>query len=111
MAATRSYMSCERIVESSKLLEGASPQNLEISRMLIDGVIEAPMGAHFTECAPDYGRDETFQKKYAATAKDPKAWETFRAEHLDVEDQRRPRRDRKRGCVPRTADASGCIAN
>ncbi len=26
------------------------------------GVVEAPNGAHFTSCAPDYGRDEAFQK-------------------------------------------------
>ena len=35
------------------------------------------MGAHFTECPPDYGRDEAFQREYAATAKDPEAWAQF----------------------------------
>ena len=34
---------------------------------MVDGVIEAPGGAHFTECPPDYGRDEAFQREYAAT--------------------------------------------
>ena len=54
---------------------------------MVDGVIEAPGGAHFTECPPDYGRDEAFQREYAATAKDPDAWETFKARYLDVESE------------------------
>ena len=32
---------------------------------MVDGVVEAPRGAHFTECPPDYGRDEAFQREYA----------------------------------------------
>ncbi len=51
---------------------------------MIDGVIEAPNGAHFTECPPDYNRDEAFQKEYAATAKDPEAWEAFKKRYLSV---------------------------
>ncbi len=47
-------------------------------------MIEAPGGAHFTECAGDYGRDEKFQSEYAATAKDEEAWEAFRSDYLDV---------------------------
>ncbi len=51
---------------------------------MVDGVIETPNGAHFTECPPDYGRDEKFQKEYALTAKDPAAWDAFKARYLDV---------------------------
>ena len=54
---------------------------------MIDGVIEAPNGAHFTECPPDYDRDEAFQREYAATAKDPEAWQSFQARYLDVESE------------------------
>ena len=43
------------------------------------------MGAHFTECPPDYGRDEAFQREYADTAKDPEAWAQFRADWLELE--------------------------
>ena len=32
--------------------------------MLVTGVVEAPNGAHFTSCVPDYGRDEAFQRAY-----------------------------------------------
>jgi len=52
--------------------------------MMVRGVGEAPGGAHFTECPPDYGRDEAFQKRYAASAKEPAAFEEFKATYLDV---------------------------
>ena len=51
---------------------------------IVDGVIEAPRGAHFTECPPDYERDEAFQREYAATAKDADAWERFRSTYLEA---------------------------
>ena len=57
---------------------------MRINRTMIDGVVETPNGAHFTECPPDYGRDEAFQKEYAATAKDPEAWKEFKARYLDL---------------------------
>ena len=60
--------------------------HLRISRMDVTGVIESPNGAHFTECPPDYGRDEAFQKRYAATAKSEEAWNEFRAEFLDLDE-------------------------
>jgi glutaconate CoA-transferase subunit A len=84
MAAERRFMSCERIVPTEDLLREGSVHTLKINRMMIDGVIEAPGGAHFTECPPDYGRDEAFQKEYAATAKDPAAWKEFRSRYLDL---------------------------
>ena len=87
MAAKRRFMSCEKIVDTSDLLKGGTHHTLKIHRALIDGVIEAPNGAHFTECPPDYGRDEAFQREYAGTAKDPDAWEAFRARYLDLESE------------------------
>jgi glutaconate CoA-transferase subunit A len=38
-----------------------------VQRHTVTGVVEAPNGAHFTSCAPDYGRDEAAQRKYATT--------------------------------------------
>ena len=43
-----------------------------------------PNGAHFTSCAPDYERDEAFQKAYAASAKSPEAWTEFRESWLQL---------------------------
>ena len=54
--------------------------------MLTDGVAEAPGGAHFTANPPDYGRDEAFQKEYAAAASDPAEWETFARRYVFVSD-------------------------
>ena len=45
-------------------------------------MVEAPGGAHFTNCVPDYGRDEAFHARYAAAAGDPADWQRFRAEYL-----------------------------
>jgi glutaconate CoA-transferase subunit A len=84
MAAKQRFMSCERIVQTSELGKEGSLHTLRINRTMIDGVIEAPGGAHFTECPPDYGRAEAFQREYAATAKDPEAWTAFKARYLDV---------------------------
>ena len=84
MAAERRFMSCEKIIATEDLLREGSVHTLKINRMMVDGVVEAPGGAHFTECPPDYPRDEAFQKEYAATAKDPAAWNAFRARYLDL---------------------------
>jgi glutaconate CoA-transferase subunit A len=88
MAAERRFMSCEKIISTEDLLREGNVHTLKINRMMVDGVVEAPGGAHFTECPPDYGRDEAFQKEYAATAKDPEAWKAFRTRYLDLESER-----------------------
>jgi glutaconate CoA-transferase, subunit A len=51
---------------------------------MVDGVVETPNGAHFTECVPDYPRDEAFQRAYTASAKSDEAWDEFRARYIDV---------------------------
>jgi glutaconate CoA-transferase, subunit A len=84
MAAEKAYLSAEEIVPTESLLEGQPLQSLLIDRMMVTAVAHARGGAHFTECPPDYGRDEAFQKEYAATAKDDAAWDAFRARYLDV---------------------------
>jgi len=87
LAAKRRFMSCEKIVATEDLLEEGSLHTLKINRMMVDGVIEAPMGAHFTECPPDYGRDEAFQKRYAQTAKDDSVWDSFKQDFIDIDSQ------------------------
>jgi glutaconate CoA-transferase subunit A len=87
LAAKLRFMSCEKIVPTEDLLSEGSVHSLKINRTMVDWVIEAPNGAHFTECPPDYGRDEAFQREYAATAKDPDAWEAFKSRYLDTVDE------------------------
>ncbi len=84
MSANRAYMSCEKIVSTDELVRGGPLQSLLINRMMANGVVEAPGGAHFTECPPDYARDEKFQREYAATAKGDVEWKTFREKYLEI---------------------------
>jgi acyl CoA:acetate/3-ketoacid CoA transferase alpha subunit len=71
------YISCEKVVPTEDLLKEGSFHTLKINRGMVDGVIEAPNGAHFTTCEPDYGRDESFQKAYATAAANPEDWRAF----------------------------------
>jgi len=84
MAADRCYMSCEQLVATEDFPKFGSHHTQRISRLMTAGVIERRGGAHFTECPPDYGRDEAFQKEYAATAKSDEAWDAFRTKYLDI---------------------------
>lgn len=84
MAAEKTYMSAEQIIPTEDFAKEGPLLTQRISRIFIDGVVEAPQGAHFTECPPDYERDEAFQRMYAATAKDADAWAEFRSRFLDV---------------------------
>jgi glutaconate CoA-transferase, subunit A len=86
MAANRRFMSVERIVETDDFLGAGPPQSIRINRLMTDGVVETPHGAHFTECVPDYPRDEAFQRAYTASAKSDEAWDEFRARYIDVDE-------------------------
>jgi glutaconate CoA-transferase subunit A len=81
-AAKQRFVSCEKVVATEEL---TPLHTLKIHRGMVDGVIEAPRGAHFTSCEPDYGRDEAFQKEYAASAASPEAWQAFQAKWLSGE--------------------------
>jgi len=82
MAARKTYVSCERLVDTAGLTVDTPVQRLLINRMMVDGVVETPNGAHFTTCAPDYERDERFQRHYAAAAADDEAWAAFEQRFL-----------------------------
>ena len=84
MAARRRFMSVEKIVDTDEFLRLGPPQSIRINRLMTDGVVETPHGAHFTECVPDYKRDEAFQREYVASAKSDDAWDAFKAKYLDV---------------------------
>jgi glutaconate CoA-transferase, subunit A len=83
-AATKRFVSVESIVATEDFLSDGPIESLRVPRHLTDAVVEAPHGAHFTSCAPDYERDEAFQREYAATAKSPEAWDAFRAKYVDL---------------------------
>lgn len=82
MAAERRYLSVERVVPTEELVKAVPPQAMLVNRMMVDHVVEAPGGAHFTTAAPDYGRDEKFQRHYAEAAASDESWQQFVATYL-----------------------------
>ena len=101
-AAERRFLTAERIVENGSLANGAHPlSTVPIHRMLTDAVAEARGGAHFTANPPDYGRDEAFQKEYAAAASDPAEWEAFANRYVLVpEDEYQARIKERTSAAP-----------
>ncbi len=85
-AADRRFVTTERLVETEQFASEGALQTMCISRLLTDGVVETPGGAHFTACVPDYSRDEAFQKEYVAAAGDPAAWAAFTERFFDVDE-------------------------
>jgi glutaconate CoA-transferase, subunit A len=85
-AAHRRFVTTEQLVDTDRLAAEGPVQTMCISRLLTDGVIETPGGAHFTACVPDYSRDEAFQKSYVAAAGDPEAWAAFARQYLEVDE-------------------------
>ncbi|WP_020660552.1 CoA transferase subunit A [Amycolatopsis benzoatilytica] len=78
MASDKTLLSVEKVVPTAELTATERSTSLLVSRMFVNGVIEAPHGAHFTSCEPDYGRDEAFQRHYAQSAQDEQSWQQFR---------------------------------
>ena len=77
MSATRRFLSVEKVVSTEELVKSTVPQQQLINRMMVDVVVEAPNGAHFTTNEPDYRRDEKFQRHYAESAGSDEKWAEF----------------------------------
>lgn len=82
MAAERRFLSVEKVVSTEELVKSVPPQALLINRMMVDSVVEAPNGAHFTVNEPDYRRDEKFQRHYAEAAVSDETWAEFVTTYL-----------------------------
>ena len=67
---------------TDELVKAVPPQALLVNRMMVDTVVEAPNGAHFTTAEPDYRRDEMFQRHYAEAAASDETWQQFVATYL-----------------------------
>jgi len=85
-AAERRFVTAEKVVAPGALLDEGPIQTVTVTRLLTDAVAEAPGGAHFTACPPDYDRDEAFQRTYAASGADPEAWTAFARRFVNVDD-------------------------
>jgi glutaconate CoA-transferase subunit A len=86
-ASDRRFVTAEKVVEPGELLSEGPVQTIVVNRLLTDAVCESPRGAHFTTCVPDYGRDESFQREYAAASSDPDKWSSFVARYLEVDEE------------------------
>jgi glutaconate CoA-transferase subunit A len=82
MAAEQTFVSVEKVVPTEELTRDHHPVTIAVRRLFVDGVVEAPNGAHFTSCLPDYGPDNAFLREYAASAKTPEAWAAFKNTYL-----------------------------
>ena len=85
-AAKRRFVSCEKIVPTAALTELGCVHTLYLDRGMVDGVVEAPFGAHPTSCAPGYGIDVEHLKVYAGAAASADAWADYRRRFVDVDD-------------------------
>ena len=85
-AAERRYVSCERVVETSELSRLGCIHSLVLNRSQVDGVVEAPFGAHPTCCVPRYGIDLDHLRAYADAARDAESWQRYRRTFLDVDE-------------------------
>jgi glutaconate CoA-transferase subunit A len=83
-AARRRFVSCERIVPTDEFAKHGSFHTLLLNRSQVDGVIEAPFGAHPTSCAPRYGIDAEHLRSYSDAARDAAAWEAYRKRFIDA---------------------------
>jgi glutaconate CoA-transferase, subunit A len=82
MASDKRYLSVEHVVSTEELVKAVPPQAMLVNRMMIDAVVEAPGGAHFTTAEPDYARDEKFQRHYAEAAGSEDSWRMFVGTYL-----------------------------
>ena len=112
MAADRRYLSVEKVVPTEELVKAVPRQAMIVNRMMVDDVVEAPGGAHFTTGAADYGRDEKFQRHYAESAKSAEIVGAVRADVLVGQRRRLPSRGaaiRHGGIVIHASRAEVCV--
>lgn len=84
-AARHRVVTAEQVVAPGELQAYGPLSSVVITRLLTDAVVEAPGGAHFTSCPPDYDRDEALQRRYAAAARSG-AWAAFADRFVEVDE-------------------------
>jgi glutaconate CoA-transferase subunit A len=81
-AARQTFLSAEQILLPERLQTYG--HDVRILRTLVTGVVEAPWGAHFTGCAPDYRADLQHVQEYLAAARDGAAWHAYLERYIYV---------------------------
>lgn len=83
-ATGRRFMSTEMVIGTDEFADHGSFHTQRISRLMTDGVVHSPNGAHFTSCVPDYERDNAFQTEYLQSSQSDEAWNEFKTNWLDL---------------------------
>jgi len=83
-AADKSYLTAEKIVETSAFDDDHKIMRMPIERNLVAGVAEVSFGAHPTSSGPNYGWDVAHLKTYSATAKE--GWDDYVSEFVEADD-------------------------
>ncbi|HKV46073.1 MAG TPA: CoA-transferase [bacterium] len=81
-AARQTFLSAEQILLPERLQTYG--HDVRILRTLVTGVVEAPWGAHFTGCAPDYRADLQHVQEYLSAARDAAAWHGYLERYVYV---------------------------
>ncbi|GAA0787548.1 CoA transferase subunit A [Marinobacterium sediminicola] len=81
-AAERCIVSTDEL-EDKLELDAATARFNTFERYLVQGVVHAPMGAHPTMCAPNYGWDLNHLKRYVASASDENGWQVYMDEFIN----------------------------
>ncbi|OYO16676.1 acyl CoA--acetate/3-ketoacid CoA transferase subunit alpha [Enemella dayhoffiae] len=81
-AADQAFVSCERIVPTEELAQGQPSSSLVVRRLDVTGVVEAPAGAGFTSCVPDYDLDRGAVRAYADSAVDEDSFSRWSSDYL-----------------------------
>jgi glutaconate CoA-transferase subunit A len=83
-AAQRTFLSAEQILLPERLQTYG--RDVHIFRTVVTGVVEAPWGAHFTGCAPDYRADLLHVQEYLRAARDRLAWSEYLEQYVYASD-------------------------
>ncbi len=84
-AATETYVTCDRLVDTSEICTPERVRYNAFERSLVTGVAEVSYGAHPTASVPGYGIDIDHLGLYSgATA--PDAWKGYRSRFVDLPD-------------------------
>jgi len=81
-AARKTFLSAEQILLPERLQTYG--RDVHIFRTMVTGVVEAPWGAHFTGCAPEYRADLQHVQEYLAAARSEAAWHDYLERYVYV---------------------------
>ncbi len=74
-AARTTIISTEAVVDEAELQRYG--RDIQIPRIYVQAVAEAPWGAHFTACAPSYRVDMEAIEDYLEAARQPDSWQAY----------------------------------